>query len=78
VKQLIPNILHKPLQPHQQPRGSTVPMLLLIATDDVGPGEELVMEYRFNPRLRSQWPSWYHPVDEGALQRRWSVQSLFR
>jgi hypothetical protein len=78
LKQLIPNTMFAPLLPHQLPRGSCVPMLLLLATDHVPAGEELFMEYRFNPKLRSAWPSWYHAVDEGALQRRWSVPSLFQ
>ena len=78
VKQLIPNAMFAPLLPQQQPRGSCVPMLLLVTTDCVAPGQELFMEYRFNPRVRSIWPKWYIPVDEGALQRRWSVTSLFQ
>jgi hypothetical protein len=45
LKQLIPNTMFAPLLPHQQPRGSCVPMLLLIATDDVAAGQELFMEY---------------------------------
>jgi hypothetical protein len=61
AKQHIPNTLFAPLQPHQRPRGSCVPMLLFITTDDVAAGQELFMEYRFNPRLRSAWPAWYHP-----------------
>ena len=78
VKQLIPNTMFAPLLPHQQPRGSCVPMLLMVTTDHVAAGDELFMEYRFNPKLRSAWPAWYHAVDEAALQRRWSVASLFQ
>jgi hypothetical protein len=59
AQQLIPNTMFAPLLPHQQPRGTCVPMLLLVATDAIEAGEELFMEYRFNPRVRSMWPAWY-------------------
>eukprot|EP00127_Corallochytrium_limacisporum_P003545 Clim_evm28s150 gene=Clim_evmTU28s150 len=46
------------------------PTVAIITTRWVKEGEELYLNYRYNPDLER--PSWYHPVDEEEDRRRWS------
>ena len=44
--------------------------LAIITTRDILPNEELLINYRFNPKLKR--PHWYTPVDEKEDEARWS------
>ena len=41
-----------------------------VTTRDVVPGEELFVNYRYNPKIPA--PEWYHPVDVTEDEARWS------
>jgi len=53
-------------------RSIFVQSLLFVTTRPIRSGEELLVNYRFNPQLSESWPSWYHPVDVDEDERRWS------
>ncbi len=52
-------------------RPLAVQSMLFVALSDIAPGEELLVNYRFNPALKL--PAWYHPVDVEEDQRRWAA-----
>jgi hypothetical protein len=43
--------------------------VVLIASRQIQPGEELLMDYRLNPDLPT--PGWYVPVDVEHSRKRW-------
>ncbi len=50
--------------------------MLFVAAREIRPGEELLVNYRFNPAL--PLPAWYHPVDAEEDQRRWAPSNEAR
>ena len=50
--------------------GATLPALALVATRKITDGEELYLNYRYNPA--NPLPAWYAPVDPAEDSRRWS------
>jgi hypothetical protein len=52
-------------------RGELVRGLGLVAVRNIDEGEEVFVNYRLNPKLRAQWPAWYHAVDEHEDAARW-------
>jgi hypothetical protein len=74
---LVPNAAHKEdgVTPSwwwmlAEKRPLAVQSMLFVALSDIAPGEELLVNYRFNPALKL--PAWYHPVDVEEDQRRWA------
>ena len=59
-------------RPKEEPRFRPIPSHVLIATRELHDGEELLLDYRFNPHRRDSWPDWYTECDREAAQRRWS------
>jgi len=53
--------------------GKQVRGLGLISLRNIDEGEEIYVNFRFNPKLKDQWPSWYTPVDEYEDDSRWSA-----
>lgn len=50
-----------------------IPTLALVTKVPVVAGQELFVDYRFNPRTRAQLPDWYTPCGGGeAASRRWA------
>jgi hypothetical protein len=42
----------------------------MVSTRNIAPGEELFVNYRYNPKITA--PAWYHPVDVNEDDARWS------
>ena len=59
-------------RPKQEPRHLPIPSQVLIASRALHDGEELLLDYRFNPHRRDAWPDWYSECDGDAARRRWS------
>lgn len=51
---------------------SLVPSLVFVASREIQDGEELLVNYRFNPKLEKLWPAWYTPVDSHEDAERWA------
>ncbi len=52
-----------------------MPSMAILALDDLEDGEELFLNYRFNPDLPVESvPAWYHHVDEDEDWRIWSSE----
>eukprot|EP01135_Chromosphaera_perkinsii_P000068 Nk52_evm19s24 gene=Nk52_evmTU19s24 len=45
--------------------------MVCVVTRPVRVGEELFVDYRYNPRVDKAMPDWYCPVDEEQNKRRW-------
>jgi hypothetical protein len=46
---------------------------LLVAACDIDPGQEIFVNYRYNPNLSAKLiPDWYHPIDVDENERRWN------
>lgn len=58
--------------------GVLVRTVVLVALRPIGDGEELFLDYRYAPRMRDRWPSWYRPVDEEEAERRWQAAAWWR
>jgi len=51
-----------------------VPSMVYITSRDLMDGEELFLNYRFNPNLKT--PKWYSPVDVAEDARRWTASNV--
>eukprot|EP00924_Labyrinthula_sp_SR-Ha-C_P001260 snap_masked-scaffold_7-processed-gene-18.21-mRNA-1 protein AED:1.00 eAED:1.00 QI:0/-1/0/0/-1/1/1/0/227 len=47
-----------------------VPTIALVATQPIKSGEEILVNYRYDPSA-SSLPDWYHPIDEQTNSRVW-------
>ena len=45
--------------------------MVLLAIKDIGDDEELLLNYRINPKSTAR-PEWYHSCDEKGDERRWA------
>ncbi|KAH9259365.1 hypothetical protein BASA81_002408 [Batrachochytrium salamandrivorans] len=50
---------------------SVIRGLAFLSTREIAQGEELLMNYRLNPKSINKRPAWYHPVDEKEDTSRW-------
>lgn len=50
--------------------------MALVALTDLTEGEEVFMDYRFNPQLANH-PEWYHACDEEVSARRWKSRGIW-
>lgn len=48
--------------------------ILMVATKEIQDGEEILMDYRFNPKARAIYPSWYVPHDENDAFHRSKIK----
>jgi hypothetical protein len=55
---------------------AAVPSQVLVSLAPIATGDEVLLDYRFNPAMRDRWPEWYEPHDEEAARRRWSGNSI--
>jgi tRNA threonylcarbamoyladenosine modification (KEOPS) complex Pcc1 subunit len=46
----------------------------MVATKEIQDGEEILMDYRFNPKARAIYPSWYVPHDENDAFHRSKIK----
>ena len=63
-----PNVLHSFMEEDVQVRS-----LVMVAVRDIQHGEEIFVNYRFNPELQNL-PEWYTPVDVEEDYQRWGVE----
>lgn len=49
--------------------------IALVAMEDLVEGDEVFMDYRFNPEIQ-QVPQWYHPCDTDENSRRWWAKGM--
>jgi hypothetical protein len=47
--------------------------MVLMALRDIGDGEEIFLNYRFNPKVGGK-PDWYHSVNLEEDEKRWSTE----
>lgn len=71
-QELLPYIPHKFKQKPKWYFGETANYrtVVFVSTSHIEPGDELFLDYRFNPKF--DYPDWYHPVDEETAARRWA------
>lgn len=46
--------------------------LVMVALRPIEDGEELLVDYRLNPKHKSSWPSWYQPHSTSQSAERWN------
>lgn len=76
-KRFMPHQIAKerPLHMYVDDGKAGTPSLLLVASRNLGHGEELFLNYRFNPL--HPYPDWYHQPFPEEAARRWSRNSIF-
>ena len=62
-----PSVLHSFMEEDVEVRS-----LVMVAVRDIADGEEIFVNYRFNPELQNL-PSWYAPVDLDEDYQRWGL-----
>ena len=74
LRPYIPNSYARPRSLLGSPdQSALVQSVLLLTTSDVEDGEELLLNYRLNPKHgKESLPSWYVPVDVEEDSRRWA------
>ena len=74
LRPYIPNSYARPRSLLGSPdQSALVQTVVLLATTDVEDGEELLLNYRLNPKHgKESLPSWYMPVDAEEDERRWA------
>lgn len=70
LKCFIPNSYWRPPHILSYDKPVHVQSLVMVATRPISNGEELFVNYRFNPTM--DLPDWYHHVDLDEDRRRWS------
>ena len=66
-----PSLVETTLRPHWP----AMKTLLFITTKPIAKGEELFVNYRFNPQAKRKHPKWYHAIDPEEDAMRWDTQS---
>ena len=71
----VPGRLHSPSDLFHPQSSPLLAVTVLFVTSRVVADEELLLDYRLNPKL--PYPAWYSPCDLDEAHRRWSPQSIW-
>ena len=66
----VPNVLSKKLSVIHRMHPYLMPSLVLVSTRAIEDGDEIFLNYRYNP-ASADIPSWFHPIDVEENTRRW-------